>query len=99
MNQPNAASIAPGLTDLDRAVEIGSTFAADLGRAIAWHRWLVVGVAVGAMLTAYGALQFVRCRQQVDRRQRGLELHQPVEVGTIRCSSSTTNTSPAPGCW
>lgn len=46
-------------TDIDRAVELGSNFFSDLLRAVRQHVWLIVGVAVTALLAAYVSVQFL----------------------------------------
>lgn len=45
--------------DVDQVMQLGSAFAADLVRALDYHRWLILSVVLGAVLTTYGAMQFV----------------------------------------
>nr|WP_316640530.1 Wzz/FepE/Etk N-terminal domain-containing protein [uncultured Roseateles sp.] len=45
--------------DVDQVMQLGSAFVADLVRALDYHRWLIVATTLGAVLTSYGAMQFV----------------------------------------
>lgn len=45
--------------DVDQVMQLGSAFVADLMRALDYHRWLIVATTLGAVLTTYGAMQFV----------------------------------------
>jgi len=45
--------------DVDQVMQLGSAFVADLVRALDYHRWLIVATVLGAVLTTYGAMQFV----------------------------------------
>ena len=46
-------------TDIDRALQVGSTFLGDLTRALSYHRWLIALAAAATLLSTYVSLQFV----------------------------------------
>ena len=46
-------------TELDLPLQMGPNFLGDLSRALAYHRWLIVLVALGSAVSAYVALQFM----------------------------------------
>lgn len=73
----------------DPAAQLGSSLLSDLVRALGFHRWLIMAVALGTMLTTYGAFQFVSDQYQTTARllvklgRENVELPVTVDKGAL----------------
>ncbi|WP_458232218.1 GumC family protein [Roseateles sp. P5_E8] len=76
-------------TPVDMPSLIGANLLSDLGRALRYHIWLILAVAVGTVLVAYASLQFISneyvssARLLVKLGRENVELPVTVEKGGL----------------